>query len=1191
MRIQNNNIHLKLLLLLVSSLFFAPFLKAQFTITEDFKKSITASDIILGGSASGRANAYLTSGNNYSSGDNAGDGWLRLTEAEKFRTGYAYIDQSFPSNMGVYIEFEYKAWRHRWDYKDGDNYNSWGGADGFSVFLFNASTPFRIGGTGGSLGYANYKPDNTTINTPGLAGGYIGIGIDEFGNYVTKEDGKVGGKEKGDQKPNSITLRGSETSGYAYLNHIELNGGRWKDSERSVDYNEPTSSRPSDATFYRKVKITIEPIGTDSQPKYKITVFWTTDRNSNSYTTLFDYETTERIPDRLKIGFAASTGSGFNNHEIRNLFVTTPGDVLVKKGVDKVNAAQTDDLIYTVDVINNSTAIMSGLTVNDVIKDGEGNDILHGSTFSITSVTFLNGGEGGNTAVGFTNGLARSWSSNTLNATLTLQPNSTATFTIKGKLNGMPAGGKITNRVEITPPFMEGIHDDPTNNSSEVSTKVYNPALDLKIEKTADHHGAARTGGNTFAITVTNNSNVVKQNGNPVTVTDLVPAGLTVTNYTGKPTGDGLEAHGWSTETRGDTYLFTRADDLNGLASYPPILIEVTASAPTALSHQWTNSATVEYIGDTDPTNNTAEADLKWYNYWHGTTDTDWAKTDNWTASYVPATGQDIEFATDDNNGPDGDGNGQGTAKNDLHLDKDRIIGDLINKSDKDLIVTIENQLVINEQVRSDNTGGIVVKADPNKASGTLIFKKPFFNSNVDATVQFYNKAFECADCGFYRKQWQYFGVPVKSGEFPFADVTGTETVNRWDETYNGDKWRPTTGALSAFAGYQITNDAKTEPTEVYNFEGKLNVGDASVALTKTPSVNYSGTNLVSNSYTAAIPISTDAMTFPSGAEQTVYLFNTGTRDQWRKLNGQAINQDGYRSGQYLAVPVNLGGQGNFPDRIPSTHAFLLQTTASGTLNINYSKLIKNTAVSRGDGTQIVTRSVDSNNNTSTSEQVSAIQQLPSLVMDVIGEESADRVWIFQQSSATHDFDNGLDGRKLLEDGIAQLYVNAADDSKLQVATVPELKDVTLGFVPDRDGKFTLDFLMSGQLKGVDIYLYDSLNDTTTKVGDGQSYSFSAKKGDSQNRFSLTSSAKNAFLSIDESLLEVTSTTGGKIMVVNNSSKVLSAFVYDSNGAFVQRVEVDANGKATIKDGLIKGMYMVRLQNSEVNDVRRVIVE
>ena len=346
----------------------------------------------------------------------------------------------------------------------------------------------------------------------------------------------------------------------------------------------------------------------------------------------------------------------------------------------------------------------------------------------------------------------------------------------------------------------------------------------------------------------------------------------------------------------------------------------------------------------------------------------------------------------------------------------------------------------------------------------------------------------------------------------------------------------------------------------------------------------------MSNSYTAAIPISTDAMTFPSGAEQTVYLFNTGTRDQWRKLNGQAINQDGYRSGQYLAVPVNLGGQDNFPDRIPSTHAFLLQTTASGTLNINYSKLIKNTAVNRGDGTQIVTRSVGSNNNTSTSEQVSAIQQLPSLVMDVIGEESADRVWIFQQSSATHDFDNGLDGRKLLEDGIAQLYVSAADDSKLQVATIPELNSVSLGFIADVDGKYTFEFAQMGQLKGTDIYLHDAVTGTTHEIEDGKSYSFTAKKGESPGRFRLSSKDNGTFLSADEVLLDV-STKDGAIMIVNASSKVLSAFVYDSNGAFVQRVEVDANGKAIIKDGLIKGVYMVRLQNSEVNDVRRLTVE
>ena len=576
--------------------------------------------------------------------------------------------------------------------------------------------------------------------------------------------------------------------------------------------------------------------------------------------------------------------------------------------------------------------------------------------------------------------------------------------------------------------------------------------------------------------------------------------------------------------------------------------------------------------------------------YWTGIDSEDFGTPSNWTTKIIPLDGEDVEFATDDNNGPTGDGDKTGAAVRDLHLDKDRIIGDLINKSDKDLIVTTERQLIINGKVKDDNTGGIVVKAVADAAMGTLKFADPAKNSNVAATVQFYNKAYECDNCGFYRKQWQYFGVPVQSGAFPFANVAGKETVNMWDETFNGNKWRPMSGALSAFKGYQITNDAKTEPTGVYNFAGKLNVGDATVALTKTANVNYSGTNLVSNSYTAAIPISADAMTFPAGVEETVYLFNTGTRDQWRKLNGSAINQAGYKSGQYLAVPMNLGGTSNFPDRIPSTHSFMLLAKNTGTLKINYSTLIKNTSVNRGDGTQITTRSVDNNNKTSVSEQVNTIEQLPSLVMDVIGEESADRLWIFQKEGTSHNFNNGWDGRKMLEDGIAQLYVNATDESKLQVATVPELDSLSLGFIADIDGKYTFEFAQMGQLKGTDIYLHDAVTGITQQVGDEQSYSFTAKRGEAANRFSLSSKENSAFLSIDEALLEVAVTNDGEILIVNSSSRTVSAFVYDSNGVFLQQLEVKANDK-TIIDSVEKGTYMVRLQNSHVNDVRRVTVE
>jgi|AGTN01.1.fsa_nt_gi conserved repeat domain len=584
-------------------------------------------------------------------------------------------------------------------------------------------------------------------------------------------------------------------------------------------------------------------------------------------------------------------------------------------------------------------------------------------------------------------------------------------------------------------------------------------------------------------------------------------------------------------------------------------------------------------------------------NYWHGTISTEWDNVDNWTAKYVPLPGEDIEFATDDNNGVSGNGNGSGAAVRDLYLEEDRVIGNLINNSDMNLVVTLGDMLTINGTVTDENSsdGTIVVKADPDdeEAGGTLIFTNPGDNQNVEAIVEFYNQAFDCADCGFYTRSWQYFGIPVNSVEFPYGHVGGSEMINQWTEPFNGNKWQlvPSGTALEAFKGYEITNDSKSQPTDVYSFAGTLNVGDAVVPLTRTTGVNYPGANLVSNSYTAAIPISADALTFPTDVNQAVYLFNTGTRDQWRKLNGTAINQDGYRSGQYLAVPVNLGGQDNFPDRVPSMHAFMLLATDGsgnvGNLEIDYSKLVKNTTVNRGDGTQIVTRSAkieESQNKGSVSPK------LPSLVMDVIGEQSADRVWIFSKEGTSHGYDNGWDGRKMTEDGIVQLYVEGSDDSQLQVATVSGLDNVTIGFEAESDGKYTLDFFLSNELKSAEIYLHDLVTGAKERVVDGSSYTFEAKKGASATRFRLTYAGNDSLLSDDEALIEVSATTDGKILISNQSGRSCTAFISDENGTFLQRREVNAGGEE-VADGLAGGVYVIRLQNTAVNDVRRVVIE
>ncbi|WP_291547388.1 T9SS type A sorting domain-containing protein [Bacteroides sp.] len=253
---------------------------------------------------------------------------------------------------------------------------------------------------------------------------------------------------------------------------------------------------------------------------------------------------------------------------------------------------------------------------------------------------------------------------------------------------------------------------------------------------------------------------------------------------------------------------------------------------------------------------------------------------------------------------------------------------------------------------------------------------------------------------------------------------------------------------------------------------------------------------------------------------------------------------------------------------------------------IDYSQLVKNAKVKLGDGsgTEIVTRTVAKGPEATTTESIA------SLIVDVIGEECADRLWIFSKQSSTHGFDNGWDGRKMLEENIAQLFVAASDSSQLQVATVPAINKVVLGFIPEMDGKYTLDFAPSAHLKGMDIYLHDTKTGTTHRVSKEQSYSFDAKRGDAVNRFSVSYAANNSVLSEDEVLIDVNATNEGEISIVNGSSNTCTALVSDGSGKLLQRIEVKGKSEAVIKD-IAKGVYMIRLQNAGLNDVRRVVVK
>ena len=568
-------------------------------------------------------------------------------------------------------------------------------------------------------------------------------------------------------------------------------------------------------------------------------------------------------------------------------------------------------------------------------------------------------------------------------------------------------------------------------------------------------------------------------------------------------------------------------------------------------------------------------------NFWIGTNSTDWGTASNWTMG-IPGTGtldNNVTFATNANN------NNRPAVKN-LVLDIDRTINKYENNTAFDLIIPTEKQLTINGTVTDANAlgGTIIVQADKDKATGTLILN-PDSVTNVGATVQFYNKAYTCTDCGTpNRQQWQYFGVPVKTiNSFPYT--TGNpETIFEWSEAAFGDKWITPSTPLAAFRGYEINNSTLSAHninplTTIYNFAGTLNVGDATVPLTYTSSVNYKGWNLIGNSYTAAIPIAT-AISYSGGWNSTVYLFNAGSRNSWRKLTGNT--EWGLESGRYVSVPLNTAGSGGLPSIIPSMHAFMIETTSAGNLTLDYSKLTKNALVEGANGSSIVWRSASSQPT-----------ELPFIVMDVIGTESADRVWLFENMTTTRGFDAGWDGEKVAESGLMQLYVKSDDELKLQVATVPQLQGTTLVVKPDNNDNFKISFSVSSEVEARGLHMRDLITGRAYPIRNLAEYSVAGVANEVADRFRVVAIADENMSKqeIGNSIVEIFA-MDNQIGVANNSDEICVATVYDAAGKVVAKLSVN-QGSTTIIGSSQKintGIYVVKVSGQTVNETKRVMV-
>ena len=580
-------------------------------------------------------------------------------------------------------------------------------------------------------------------------------------------------------------------------------------------------------------------------------------------------------------------------------------------------------------------------------------------------------------------------------------------------------------------------------------------------------------------------------------------------------------------------------------------------------------------------------------NFWYGFKSNDWNDVENWTGRVVPKTlvgdytndeNSDVLFAS-----IAGYTIGSETLKyptsaiRDLYTDQDRVVRNLYNNSEngRAIVADAGHTLTLKEKAYLDGTTTApfnsatdlsyrtIVKSVENKPNGTFLIEKPAVNPNYVATVEFYSKAND----GNRNKQaarWQYFGSPVKN-----ASVAAVVPATSWVRKYNrgvdmpdtDEKWQeiPAGANFAPGEGYEITQPRPM----TYRFTGELDLADHTFAvdgMPASPTLNYKDMNILANPYTAAMQIAKIDWTAATLAEQTVYLYNTGSREEWLAQNGGTTN--GTNAGQYVkAVPKNLSGYVvGMPEEIPSLSAFMIKSTGAGTVKYRYQDLLKNTTQNRAPR-----------------------RRFSSLMIDVESDKSADRMWLVEAQGKTKGYDDGFDGEKIFTAASAQLY--AIQDRNYQVTTAEDLDNTELGFVAGDGAKhYTLKFNLD-EMSDDRYYLVDHLTHEQKPITNGMTYSFNAGANDPANRFAISRSTKSITDDVFEGKgIELRAKSGRTIEARNYTDETAEVEIFDVSGKVVDKFTVEPHDTDRIKLSL-EGVFVVRAYNGQAKTTQKFIIK
>ena len=605
-------------------------------------------------------------------------------------------------------------------------------------------------------------------------------------------------------------------------------------------------------------------------------------------------------------------------------------------------------------------------------------------------------------------------------------------------------------------------------------------------------------------------------------------------------------------------------------------------------------------------------------NYWIGGVDNDFNKKENWTNN-VPKDGQDIIFA---NNQPDAKGK---VAVRDLHLPAGKYIS--VNKLENNapnekfekdattktaghpaVVVPADGGLTVKSVegfgTDADKDKLVMKTSDDGKTVGTFILNNEnACNTKVFASVEFKplgkyrpgnmakdDKDATSPDFGkdvYAEFDWQYIGIPVK--EVKKSPVFQGAKVRLYDEKKNDadhyyQKWIEVmpTDNMTAFKGYEIA-PVLDGSDGVRQIQGELNFCNQEITLTRQADIvkaskattqdakRYGlGYNIVGNSFMAGVDIKN--ITLASGEagvdmDNTVYIYTTGSWDDWKNQNGQSVTV----KGGYEAVPIDKAGENGVTRTLAPMQGFMVKynnpvfSETTGTLTIPYTGL-----KSEAEPLRAKSFVMDGDFNRG------------SVMVTMDNGKVVDKFWTYQEEDATPAYDPQLEGEKL-NMGEPSVFATTSDGKNVQISSLPSLIGSTFSVETAKDETYNME-LNTWSLNYQNLKLVDLKTKTVIPFDNGKArYFFTATvDGIEHNRFMFADTPETDY----EKVM-------GAVTGIDNVSITLTkgeAELFNLSGAKVGTFSLPLDAKK-LKGQVPAGVYLIKATDGTNVQTSKIVIE